>query len=1171
MKPSNYVSPSLLSALCLVGHWLPVTTAFLLLGAAAQPSVSTPSGSISLAPAVAQPDQDSFDPPLEPPAPGIEGHENSGQPAIAPSSPASPATILSPTADQALNTATTTVTLEFDSHLEIELWVNNRQINADQVGQTTVDSSRGRTQQIWYGVVLDPGENRLEVRRAGQTTALTQTVVQVGGKAVTLQLTPVESRVPADGRSTVTIQGELLDAQGNPSAQRAVVTLLTTQGQFLGDDAYPEQSGFQVRVDQGQFTATLQSNLMAGAVRIRALSSNLEAFTQVSFETELRPTLLTGVVDLRLGARGTDFYGSFRDFLPADGDNRTQLDLRGAAFAVGSLGDWRFTGALRTDRALNQACDGTNTLFRPVQDCDRTYPTYGDNSTHEVLAPSTDSLYLRLERTSPVPDAGVDHVMWGDYRTPELATSSQQFSAIARNLYGFSANYNLGNLQLTGLYANNLQGFQRDTLSPDGTSGFYFLSRRLLVPGSESVFLEWEELNRPGTVVRRQSLSRGPDYEIDYDRGTLRFRQPILRTALGDNNQILIQRIVATYQYEGESGGTLVGGRLRYHLDRNPTQPSWLGSTFVQENRGSQQFQLIGADALISFGTTGNLIAEAAQSRNSLETVRPVQGEAYRVEVQNAFTPNLAGRAYWQSVSPGFTNNATTSFVPGQTRYGAEVQAQVSDTTRLRVQVDHEDNYGVAPRPLDDLRSLIAPGTQATPGAAVDNSLTTVSAGLTQQLGDGQAAVDWIYRNRTDRIAPETWSGSSHQVRSQLRLPISDRLTFNALNETTIIGDTDSLSPNRSLLGLDWRVLPGVNLGVTHQILDGGQFERATLNSLNLSAEHTLGSDTRLFGRTSLFDQGGMAGSVGINQGISLTPGLRMDLGLEHVFSNDGLITAAGSQFAQPYAVGQAASGLGVTGGTSYTVGLAYSGDPLFQADARLEHRTSGAGSNTVISANARGQLTPALTAVGHYHQARSANPRFNALGDTVNLRLGLAYRDPDSDVFNGLLRYEFRQNPATIPETLLIGAGTGAQEHLLALEGIYAPSWQWELYGKFAVRHSTSYLAADLVGASTISLAQMRGTYRLGESWDLVGEARWLSQGSTGYSETGFALEASYYLSPQLRLSGGYSFGRAHDRDLSRDRSASGPYLGLTLKLDNQLLQGFGQTDPSPPPVPLP
>ena len=184
-------------------------------------------------------------------------------------------------------------------------------------------------------------------------------------------------------------------------------------------------------------------------------------------------------------------------------------------------------------------------------------------------------------------------------------------------------------------------------------------------------------------------------------------------------------------------------------------------------------------------------------------------------------------------------------------------------------------------------------------------------------------------------------------------------------------------------------------------------------------------------------------------------------------------------------------------------------------------------------------------------------------MGDTVNLKVGLAYRDPNDDKFNALLRYEYRQNPAVIPDTILLGSGTGSEDHTFAFEGIYAPNWQWEFYGKYALRNSTSYLANDLAGTSTVNLAQLRATYRLGYSMDLVGEARWIGQ--SNYTETGFVVETGYYLSPNLRLAAGYVFGKVDDRDFSGTRSAGGPYLGLTLKL-NELFDGFGQQKIPPP-----
>ena len=51
------------------------------------------------------------------------------------------------------------------------------------------------------------------------------------------------------------------------------------------------------------------------------------------------------------------------------------------------------------------------------------------------------------------------------------------------------------------------------------------------------------------------------DYEIDYDRGTLLFHQPVARTDVAPDGTVLVRRIVVTYQYEtGGSGTNVYGG-----------------------------------------------------------------------------------------------------------------------------------------------------------------------------------------------------------------------------------------------------------------------------------------------------------------------------------------------------------------------------------------------------------------------------------------------------------------------------------------------------------------------------------------------------------------------------------------------------------------------------------
>jgi hypothetical protein len=1079
--------------------------------------------------------------------------------------------ILSPTVGTVLDAPAATVVIQMPSNTKIELLVNGKAVDPNLIGRSQLDEANKTITQTWYGVSLQAGDNQITARVIGSDSVSSSLNLKVRGVPTKLVVSTLESKVPADGRSYVTVDGQLVDKDGNRSNWDALVTLEASEGEFIGADASPEQPGFQVQAKQGKFSTQLKTGLKAGTVTIRALNAQMEAFTQVQFETDLRPSLVTGVIDLRIGARGTDFYRSLRDFLPADRDNSTQVGLYGAVFGTGRVGEWLFTGAYNNSRTLNQDCAGISSLAGTEKYCDQQYPVYGDSSTVTRTTPSYDSLFLRFERNSPVQGASTDYFMWGNYSTEEFATRSQQFSAISRQLQGFKGNFNLGDLQITGFYSNVGKAFQRDTIAPNGTSGTYFLSKRLLINGSEKVVVELIDFFSAGTVVSRKDLIRGKDYDINYDNGSIIFRQPLLQTELGDAGQILRRQIVVTYQNEQVSGNSnIYGGQLRYHLNRSQSQPSWIGANYFQENLGIRNFVLYGANALISFGEKTQLIAEYARSQNDSEILGYVNGSAMRFELNSELVSGILGKLYYSKADTGFANNATISFVPGQTRYGADLIAKVGSTTSLQFRYDQEDNIGVAPRPLTTLADLLSPRQDAIPGSAVNNSLRTISLGVQQNIGTALLNLDLLYRDRQDRLSPNSLSSNSTQLRSRLNVPIADNLRVTAQNEVSLTASSDAIIPDRSVLALDWTIVEGLTARLGRQWFHSGPLAGNAINSADLLGEYKLGRDTTFTGRYSVIGGADNAastqGALGINQRWQILPGLRMSFGYEHIFGSFATATSTGTSFLQPFAIGQSSNALTFQNGNSYNIGAEYTDNPDFKASARFEHRSDSTSSNTVLSAAALGKLSPAFTMLFNYQQSSAANQLISGLGTISSLKVGVAYRDPEDDKFNVLLRYEYRQNPNTIPDSLLLGSGSGYADHTFALEAIYAPNWQWEFYGKLALRNSTTTIARDFTGISSTNLSQFRVTYRLGYNVELVGETRLLNQPTAGYSELGLVGELGYYLTPNLRLAAGYSSGSVNvDRDFNGSRSTGGLYLGLTVKL-NELFDGFGLQKTPPP-----
>lgn len=1009
------------------------------------------------------------------------------------------------------------------------------------------------------------------------------------GDELTLEIFPTgESFMPADGRSTLSLTGRILDGSGRPVREDVVVTLTASAGTFIGADYEIDRGGFQVLARQGEFEVELRSALDAQRVTVRASApvrealgivgdeetaqqpvAELDGYTQLNFTTPYRPSLVAGVVDFRFGPGATDFWGRYADFLDPDDLGDYEADLDASLFATGTIGDWLLTAAFNSDRALNERCND-NRLYRDVQNCEQAYPTYGDSSTTDFLTPSIDSFYVRFEQDSQIVGYEPNFFMWGDYDTSEFSRFSQEFSATSRQLHGFKGNYTFSNgLQLTALYANDVRALQRDTIVPDGTSGYYFLSRRLVLAGSEDLFFEIEELNRPGTVIERVRLVRGVDYTIDYDRGSILFNSPVSAVDANPFGPALVRRIVATYQIDGgDAEGDLFGGRLQYNFDTSLETPSWVGASAIFEDQGAQDFSLLGVDALFSLGDNGQLVAEFARSELDNPLVDE-EGTAFRVEATGQITSDLGGTAYFRNAESGFRNTATTSFRAGQTRWGGKLGYNLSNDTQLQVQFDREENKGnedLIPTTLDQ---LLNPGLVRTDGATVNNSITTVRAGIQQQFGAITGNLDWIYRDRNDRVTGDDIESSL--VSAGLTWPLAERVTFRAQTDIAL-SDEDDAYPGQTVVGVDWDILPEITLRFAQRFFHDDDITPDAITSVDALVNYDLTDNTLLTGRYSILGaNNGMSGqgALGLNHRIKLSPGLHADLGFQRIFGSSISSITGGTQVIQPYAVGQSAASLGLVSGTTYTLGLEYTDNSDFQASARFEHRDSDDGNNTVVTAAAAGKLSSALTTLARFEHANYSNQLItDRLNSSSSARLGLAYRNPYSDKFNGLLSYEYAINPSSTPNTLLVGAGSDSiQEHTLAMEGIYAPSWRWEFYGKYALRATNADL--DSLGVSStnaIHLGQLRATHRFAYRWDVTGEVRYITQPETNFDEVGFALEAGYYFTPELRLGVGYSFGSVNDRSLGGTgfRSDDGPYLGITFKV-NELWNQFGLQEIAP------
>ena len=1066
--------------------------------------------------------------------------------------------ILAPLSGTLLDSPSTQVVVRSAAGDHITLFVNGAAVNDNQIAKVE-QAADGSLIQTWTAVSLQSGRNVISARvdRGAAPSAPVESIVNVRGGAKKLVLTPSRGSLPADGRSVVSIAGQLLDEQNHPAARDALVRLTASAGEFVGESAQPESPGFYVKAHDGQFVVVLRAGLHSGTAHVDARSADLTAELDITMLTELRPSIATGVVDLRFGAKDSNFYNSISQFLDGDTDSKPQLST--SFFATGKVGDYLLTVAADSLYPINPPCDGRIgvTTYAEQISCTPQYPIYGDESTYARLAQSSDNIYFRLERERT-------YAMWGDFDSREFSSPTQLYTATQLNLHGAKINLEPKKLEVAGFYANNVQAFQRDSIAPDGTSGYYYLSHQLLVPGTEIVSVESHLFDQPGVITAVTPYARANGYTIDYDRGAILFNAPIQRTDIDPMGRIIVNVIVVTYQYDGGGGtGGMIGGRVRYEsfIPHSDSQtPFSIGATMVHENMGGAGFSLSGFDFGAPLGSVAKLVGEYAYSTNDTLTAGPVSGQAYRLEA--ALTSGTStGNAYYRTTSSGFSNNATTSFVPGQSQQGLNFDTPLAHHTDAFFTYNSQRENGIAPEVLTDPVDLLLPGSAPVPGTPVNTVYWTLGGGVRQTIGTGKLSVEYDARQQTDFNAPLLDTDSAQFVARFLQ-PFAKRWTFLAEDDINLRQQIDVAYPSRFAVGVAYAVAPGIAIAATHQYMPDQQTGPRTFNTLEALAEEKIDADTSFTGRYAIL--GGLDGfsatsAYGLKHLFRIAKGVTASAAYEYLNGSVFDLTPAGLQFAQPYAVGQAGNAaVGITGGTSLSLSAGYVGSPYLKGTARYEHQVSDQGSNTTYSFGGAGKLSDAVSVLAGFDSAGGANQLLTGLAASSDFRVGAAYRDPFTDTTNVLLRYEVQVNPGQTPLTLLQGAGTWTRDNTLALEVLHDPSKRLELYGKFAFRATTAYLAGDFSSSTYTSLAQARATYRIGRRWDTTFELRWISQNVTQYGAVGEVAEAGYAFGDDLRGAVGYSFGHTNDTAFFGSNGRGGIYFDVTARI-HELWPGFG------------
>jgi flagellar motor protein MotB len=987
--------------------------------------------------------------------------------------------------------------------------------------------------------------------------------LQEASGGVTTNFDPPSEADRAANRKDSTQLQELLAGYGESSIALENIRVsggtVTVHGGGIPPQHTVWVAGHQVPVDQqGNFVAeevlppgthTVEVAVLDqegnGSLYLRDLEfKHNDRFFVAMADLTASKTHTTGPAELYQGANAPYSYDS-------------TLDGSLSFFGTEKFGnDWRVTASADTREGpvhelfsnfLNKAPDS---LFRRI-DPDYYYPTFGDDSVVQELAPTLGKFYVKV-------DHDADYALWGNYK---INYAQNELAQVNRGLYGANAHWQSDAATPFGEQRMMLDGFaaQPGTIASReqfrGTGGsLYFLHNQDILTGSESVWIELHDKDSAlvtGTVSLRPSV----DYEIDYLQGRILLTQPLSSIA---NDNLLVRT----------SG---LSGQEAYLVVRYEYTPG-LQEIHTWTTGGQGDLWLNDYVKLGLTGSSNDLGVGSSGLRGADVTVRK-SADSW-VKLQGARTEGLVSAPLYSADGGyGFTGSNPGSFANANaTGYRADASLGFGDLFsggkgRLTLFTQNLDAGYSAPGLESLTRTEYYGGTFKLPvgerlsvNAKIDRKAQ--DAGLTteaEELDVGykvtkQWAVSTGVRkdDRTDNspIVPLTQE-QGERTDAVAQLTYDSLTTWRAYTfvQDTVARSGDRDDNGRVGVGGSYRLTnrlsvaaeasqgdlgPGGKLGTTYMYSD-----RTTLY-VNYSLENERG-DTGLMQRQGNLISGmktrwSDSASVyveeryqDINQseglthatGVTLTPNNRWNIGVNTEIGTlvDSLTDAQTKRKAGGVSVGYVFKTIRLSSGVEFRDDQTEAPDTSFS-----DRRT------WLFRNNCKYQLTPDWRLVGKldHSMSNSSQGQFYDGGYTEAV-IGYGYRPVKNDQLDVLAKYTYFYNvPTPYQMTPQESAAQYIQKsHIASLDVTYDLTQQWSVGGKYAYRLGQASLGRvnPQFFDNTAELYIARADWRFRQEWEGMIEARMLRMPDLNEARAG-ALVALYRIfGKHVKAGVGYNF----------------------------------------------
>lgn len=863
-------------------------------------------------------------------------------------------------------------------------------------------------------------------------------------------------------------------------------------------------------------------------------------------------------------------------------DNDSNIDGRLAFYTKGKFGDgWKLIASADTlegplDNIFSNFMDKSpDSVFRRI-DPDYYYPTFGDDSTVEEMAPTMGKFFVKLKN-------GKNYGMWGNFN---INYTDNNLAHVDRNLYGANVHYENNSITDFGEKTFMLDVFVAEPGTIAGRDEFrgtggslYYLKHQDILAGSDRLRIEIRD-KISGLVLAVKNLTPVLDYDIDYIQGRILLGDPlsassgddlVVDNGNGGSNEVYL---VSRYEYSPgfeEIKELSTGGRTHLWL----TDYLKVGVTTSSFGSGAENNTLSAADITLRKNAGTWLKLEQASSKgltadtlfsndggfnfqqNNISSDNSITAAANRIDASVRFEDvidDIKGKAtfYSQTLDAGYSAPGLSALTETK-QTGGSVEYPVLDSLVLKLKVDEKkQDAGLNTSALElDADYVINDSWALSAGVRSDKRKdNSPLVPLTQKEGDRtDLALKASYDSKGD------WSGYAYIQES---LKVTNSRESNA--RTGIGGDyrvTEKLKINGEVssgdldtaakIGTNYLLSDRTNIYLTYALenerTDNGQ--RARKGNL-ASGFKTNYSDSASIYLEERYSHGDLPTGLTHSMGVDLAPTDRLNIGAT-------------------IDVGRLQDNK--TGATverqAYGLKLGYNFD-TFQYAGAVEQRTDNTENpdttktsrvTTLYKNSLKYQLNPDWRLIGklnHSTSKSSLGDFYN--GDFTEAVIGYGYRPVENDNLNMLFKYTYFSNlPAKDQVTLNNTAAEYIQKsHILSFDFTYDISKSWSLGGKYA--HRNSEISLDRVNPvffeSNADLYIVRADWHMTHRWDLLLEQRVLSLPEAGDVRSGSLFAFYYHLGKNIKLGAGYNYTTFSDDLTDLDFDSQGLFINFIAKM---------------------